>query len=37
MTRKRVSEGLVESFSATCDDVQGPGVHRRQSLLHDLD
>jgi ribonuclease E len=37
MTRKRVSEGLLESVSATCDTCQGRGFLIDQNLLHDLD
>jgi ribonuclease E len=33
MTRKRVSEGLVESFSATCPTCNGRGIIIDQSLL----
>ena len=37
MTRKRVSEGLLESVSTTCDTCQGRGFLIDQTLLHDLD
>ena len=37
MTRKRVSEGLLESVSATCETCQGRGFLIDQNLLHDLD
>jgi ribonuclease E len=37
MTRKRVSEGLLESVSAVCDTCQGRGFLIDQNLLHDLD
>ena len=37
MTRKRVSEGLLESVSATCETCHGRGFLIDQSLLHDLD
>ena len=30
MTRKRVSEGLVEVFSTTCPQCNGRGLHRRR-------
>jgi ribonuclease E len=33
MTRKRVSEGLVESFSATCPSCNGRGIILDESLL----
>jgi ribonuclease E len=33
MTRKRVSEGLVESFSATCPECNGRGIILDESLL----
>ncbi|HEX2119526.1 MAG TPA: ribonuclease E/G, partial [Acidimicrobiales bacterium] len=33
MTRKRVSEGLVESFSATCPNCNGRGIILDESLL----
>ena len=33
MTRKRISEGLVESFSSTCPDVRRPGLRPRRDLL----
>ncbi|MDP1803944.1 MAG: Rne/Rng family ribonuclease [Acidimicrobiales bacterium] len=33
MTRKRVSEGLVESFSATCPSCNGRGIILAESLL----
>jgi ribonuclease E len=33
MTRKRVSEGLVESFSSTCPTCQGRGIVFDDSLL----
>jgi ribonuclease E len=37
MTRKRVSEGLLESVSTTCETCLGRGFLIDQSLLHDLD
>jgi ribonuclease G len=37
MTRKRVSEGLLESVSTTCETCQGRGFLIDQNLLHDLD
>ena len=37
MTRKRVSEGLLESVSAICETCHGRGFLIDQSLLHDLD
>jgi ribonuclease E len=37
MTRKRVSEGLLESVSTGCETCQGRGFLIDQSLLHDLD
>jgi ribonuclease E len=37
MTRKRVSEGLLESVSATCETCSGRGFLIDQNLLHDLD
>jgi ribonuclease E len=37
MTRKRVSEGLLESVSTTCETCHGRGFLIDQSLLHDLD
>src|SRR5204863_9163177 len=33
MTRKRISEGLVESFSATCPTCNGRGIILDESLL----
>ncbi|HEU5301701.1 MAG TPA: Rne/Rng family ribonuclease [Acidimicrobiia bacterium] len=36
MTRKRVSEGLVESVSQTCDTCQGRGYLLDETLLEDL-
>ena len=33
MTRKRISEGLVESFSETCPTCGGRGIVFDQSLL----
>ncbi len=33
MTRKRISEGLVESFSETCPTCQGRGFLLDESLL----
>jgi ribonuclease E len=33
MTRKRVSEGLVEAFSSTCDTCNGRGFVLDESLL----
>ena len=33
MTRKRVSEGLVESFSSTCPMCQGRGIVFDDTLL----
>jgi ribonuclease E len=33
MTRKRVSEGLVESFSETCPTCAGRGLVMDQTLL----
>ncbi|MBV8691736.1 MAG: ribonuclease E/G, partial [Actinobacteria bacterium] len=33
MTRKRVSEGLVESFSHTCPTCQGRGIVFDENLL----
>ena len=33
MTRKRVSEGLVESFSATCPTCHGRGIVLDETLL----
>jgi ribonuclease E len=33
MTRKRVSEGLVESFSSTCPVCNGRGIILDDSLL----
>jgi ribonuclease E len=37
MTRKRVSEGLLESVSTTCETCSGRGFLIDQNLLHDLD
>jgi len=37
MTRKRVSEGLLESVSTTCETCMGRGFLIDQNLLHDLD
>ena len=37
MTRKRVSEGLLESVSTSCETCSGRGFTIDQSLLHDLD
>jgi ribonuclease E len=37
MTRKRVSEGLLESVSSLCETCQGRGFLIDQALLHDLD
>jgi ribonuclease E len=34
MTRKRISEGLVETFSRTCDTCQGRGFLLDESLIH---
>ena len=36
MTRKRVSEGLVESMSETCPTCQGRGYLVEESLLEEL-
>jgi ribonuclease E len=33
MTRKRVSEGLVEAFSATCPTCAGRGIVLDETLL----
>jgi ribonuclease E len=33
MTRKRVSEGLVEAFSSTCPDCNGRGFVVDESML----
>jgi len=33
MTRKRISEGLVETFSHTCETCQGRGFLVDESLL----
>ncbi len=37
MTRKRVSEGLLESVSTGCETCHGRGFLIDESLLHDLD
>jgi len=37
MTRKRVSEGLLESVSHTCESCTGRGFVIDEALLHDLD
>ncbi|MET0275250.1 MAG: Rne/Rng family ribonuclease [Acidimicrobiia bacterium] len=37
MTRKRISEGLVESFSQTCPSCQGRGFLLDEALLHSMD
>ena len=34
MTRKRISEGLVESLSGTCPTCGGRGITFDQDLLH---
>jgi ribonuclease E len=36
MTRKRISEGLVESMSETCPTCQGRGYLLEESLLEEL-
>ncbi len=33
MTRKRIGEGLLESFSSLCEDCDGRGVSLDQELL----
>ena len=33
MTRKRIGEGLLESFSSLCEDCDGRGVSLDQGLL----
>jgi len=35
MTRKRIGEGLLESFAATCPECEGRGVIVRSALLED--
>src|SRR5258705_2017080 len=37
MTRKRISEGLVESFSSTCPSCQGRGFVLDEALLQSMD
>jgi ribonuclease E len=37
MTRKRISEGLVESFSETCPTCRGRGFLLDESLLQSID
>jgi ribonuclease E len=37
MTRKRISEGLVESFSETCPTCHGRGFLLDEALLHSID
>jgi ribonuclease E len=37
MTRKRISEGLVESFSETCPTCHGRGFLLDEALLHSMD
>ena len=37
MTRKRISEGLVESFSSTCPTCNGRGFVVDEALLRSMD
>ena len=37
MTRKRISEGLVESFSETCPTCNGRGFILDEALLRSMD
>jgi ribonuclease E len=37
MTRKRISEGLVESFSSTCPSCHGRGFLLDEALLQSMD
>jgi ribonuclease E len=37
MTRKRISEGLVESFSSTCPSCHGRGFLLDEALLESME